>query len=190
MAAQNKILQYNLGKRVFELKEQGCPQDEIAAVLTRELQEGRGIDDTISQSTVQRFLKKTSDEESGEARTYVQKYTNASVPWDLEIIEEVQSFLLNIKRNLKEDPEDDTKLIPADIELRNRVYAATNLARVTFDKLKNLGALKPPGGASETDETDGDTNNGKPAVSTGSNIRSIANRFGVGVGKRSVGTTS
>jgi hypothetical protein len=189
MAAQNKIEQYNLGTRVFELKEQGSPQDEIATILSRELMEGRGIDDAISQSTVQRYLKKAQDEQSGEARQYVKDYTNATVPNDLKIIEEVQSFLLNIKRNLKEDP-NTGELVAAGIELRNRVYAATNLARVTFDKLKNLGALKPPGDTGETEEADGDTNNGQPAVSTGSNVRSIANRFGIGAGKSSAGTTS
>jgi len=181
MAAQNKIEQYNLGKRVFELKEQGSPQDEIATILSRELRKGRGIDDTISQSTVQRFLKRATDKESGEARQYVYNYTNATVPKDLEIIEEVQGFLLNIKRNEKKDPKTG-EMVDAGIELRNRVYAAVSLARVTFDKLKNLGALKPPGDKDETE--DEDPNNGQPAVSTGSNLRSISARFGIGTGKK------
>jgi hypothetical protein len=66
MAAQNKIEQYGLGARVLELKGQGYAQEEIASVCTRELKEERGIDDSIAQSTVQRFLKKIQKQLNGE----------------------------------------------------------------------------------------------------------------------------
>lgn len=188
MAVQNKIEQYNLQDRVLELKGQGSTQVEIGEIVTQELKE-RGIDDGITQSTVQRFLKRAKDERSEEAGQIVRDYTRGSVPRDLEIIEEVQSFLLNIKRNLKKDPESG-KLVDAGIELRNQVYAAVSLARVTFDKLRNLGALKAPRGADGTNETDGNTDNKQPSVPSGSNIRSIADRFGVGKGTGTTGNTS
>ena len=75
MAGQNKIEQYNLENRVLELKGKGCPQDDIAKIVTRELKEDRGIDDGISQSTVQRFLKKAKNEQSEEVSQYVKDYT-------------------------------------------------------------------------------------------------------------------
>lgn len=176
MAGQNKIEQYNLENRVLELKGEGCPQDDIAKIVTRELKEERGIDDGISQSTVQRFLAKKKAERSEQASAIVQDWTKITVPNDLKIIEEIQEFLINIKRNLKKD-EKTGEMVDAGIELRNRVYAAVSLARVTFDKLKNLGALKPP--EEGTGAKDGEPDIDKSPVSSGSKVRSITDRFGI-----------
>lgn len=176
MAGQNKIEQYNLESRVLELKGEGCPQDDIAKICTRELKEERGIDAGISQSTVQRFLAKKKAERSKQASTIVQDWTKITVPGDLKIIEEIQEFLINIKRDVKKDPETG-KLIPAEFELRNRVYAAVSLARVTFDKLKHLGALKPPDEGSNP--KNGEPDISKSPVPAGSKVRSIADRFGI-----------
>ncbi|HUV77061.1 MAG TPA: hypothetical protein VMW06_03280 [Desulfobacterales bacterium] len=181
MASPNKIEQYNLQILCLELKSQGYNQDDIAQKLSAELQGSREIDDSISQSAVQRFLKKIKDQRSEEAGEIVRGYTQAAVPRDLELIEEVQNFLLSIKRNEETDPETG-EVKDLKINIRDRIYAAVSLARVTFDKLKNLGALDPP----ETGETgeNGQPNTGSPAVPTGSNVRSISERFGIGAGKQ------
>jgi len=175
MAGQNKIEQYNLQNRVLELKGEGCPQDEIAQIVSRELREERGIDDGISQSTVQRFLARVRAQRSEEAGALIQDWTKITVPGDLKIIEEIQEFLINIKRDVKKDPKTG-EFIPAGIELRNRVYAAVSLARVTFDKLKNLGALEPP---KKPPVKDGKPDITKSTVPGRSKIRSIADRFGI-----------
>jgi len=181
MASPNKIEQYNLQDLCLEFKSQGLNQDAIAKKLSVELQEGRGIDDSISQSAVQRFLKKIKNQRSEEAAEIVRGYTQTTVPRDLEVIEEVQNFLLSIKRNQEADPETG-EVKDLKINIRDRIYAAVSLARVTFDKLKNLGALDPP----ETGETgdDGKPNIDASTVPAGSNIRSISNRFGIGAGKK------
>ena len=186
MAGQNKIEQYNLEARVLELKGQGCTQDTIARIVTGELIEARGIDAGISQSTVQRFLARVKAERSEQASAIVHDWTKVTVPKDLEIIEEIQDFLLNIKRNVQKNP-DTGKPEPAGIELRNQIYAATSLARVTFEKLKNLGALDPP---AEDNKADGKPYIDKSPVPSGSKVRSIAERFGISKRAGSAGLPS
>lgn len=59
MGQPSKITQYQLEARVLALRVSGASHEGIAATLTRELRSEQAIEDTISRSSVTRWLEKT-----------------------------------------------------------------------------------------------------------------------------------
>lgn len=96
MAAQNKIIKYQLTERVLELR--SLPHEQIAEKLTSELR-GKGIDDSISQPSVSRWLKKYSQECKEKATAVLNEYLDITLPADLKILDELSEFYLIIFRD-------------------------------------------------------------------------------------------
>lgn len=157
MSAQNKIEKYNLGSECLKLiAVPGATTHSVAAQLTERL-EGR---DTISQSTVSRWLQAERRERREETRKVVDEHIKEHVPKDLSALEEIETWLLGIFRNqaellklrpeLAEDPE--IKKLVEKIQgenteahdLRTRADAAMKAVKVIELKLKYAGILEDP----------------------------------------------
>ena len=160
MAGQDKITKYRLENRVLELS--GKPRTstyEIAEAVSKELQ-AKGSDDSISQSTVSRFLARVRKDRSEQTRSVVQEHIKEVVPKDLEALEEIERWFLGIFRNQAEvvkiraellKDEEVKKLLSAiegaggtGYDLKTRGNAAINALKVIELKLKYSGILETP----------------------------------------------
>ena len=157
MSARNKIEKYNLGPEVLRLDAlPGMTTYRIAELLTEGLQ-GK---DTITQSTVSRWLKGERKERRDQTRSVVNERLKKEVPKDLDALEEVQAWLMGIFRDQREliklnpewekDPE--IKALMDKIQggtdgghdLRTRIDAAMKAVKVVEVKLKYAGILEDP----------------------------------------------
>ncbi len=160
MAGQDKITKYRLENRVLELS--GKPRTstyEIAEAVTQELK-AKGIEDSVSQSTVSRFLARIRKDRSEQTRSVVQEHIKEVVPKDLEALEEIERWFLGIFRSQKEvlkiradmlKDEEVQKLLAAieqtpggSYDLKTRGNAALNALKVIELKLKYSGILETP----------------------------------------------
>jgi len=135
-----KIEKYHLEDRCLELSAApGMTGVRIAQVLTEGL-EGK---DTITQSTVCRWLKSVREERADETREVYRKYVKGHLPNDLDQVEEVQTFFLEIFRNQKFDPE-KKELSDANFSRAEQGEAGKAVVRIILDKLKLAGIQPPP----------------------------------------------
>lgn len=147
MSAVNKIEKYNLQDRTLALAAEGKSTDAIAKILTEEL-EGK---DSVSQTRVAAWLKKVRQERSEETRHVVREYIKSTVPKDMEALNEIEAWLLDIFRNQEsiKDPEtgDVTCIkLPAGKEhdLRIRSEAGMKAVKIIETKLRFAGLLENP----------------------------------------------
>ena len=135
-----KIEKYHLEDKCLELSASpGMTGVKIAQFLT-ELLDGK---DTITQSTVCRWLKSVREERADETREVYREFVKGRLPGDLEQVEEVQEFFLNIHRNLHTDPETKA-LVPANFSRAERGEAGKAVVKIILDKLKLAGVEPPP----------------------------------------------
>ena len=135
-----KIEKYHLEDRCLELSTApGMTGVRIAQVLT----EGLGGKDTITQSTVCRWLKSVREERADETREVYREFIKGRLPNDLDQIEEVQTFFLHIHRNKTFDPEKE-EFIDADFTRAERGEAGKAVVKIILDKLKLAGVEPPP----------------------------------------------
>lgn len=169
MAGQDKITKYRLEARVLELS--GVPRATtytIAEQVTQELKD-RGIGDSVSQSTVSRFLSRVRKDRSEQTRSVVQEHIKEVVPKDLQALEEIEGWLLSIFRNQKEvvkiraellKDEELKKLLsaiegggePGSYDLKVRGSAAMMALKVIELKLKYSGILETPDDKQEAEQ--------------------------------------
>ena len=134
-----KIEKYHFEDRCLELSTApGMTGVKIAQVLTEELK-GK---DTITQSSVCRWLKSVREERADETREVYREFVKGRLPGDLEQIEEVQEFFLNIHRNLTVDAVKN--LVPAGFTRAERGEAGKAVVKIIIDKLKLAGVEPPP----------------------------------------------
>ena len=135
-----KIEKYHLEDKCLDLSASpGMTGVKIAQVLTEQL----GGKDTITQSTVCRWLKSVRDERADETREVYREFIKGRLPNDLDQIEEVQEFFLNIHRNLTFDAE-KKHFISADFSRAERGEAGKSVVKIILDKLKLAGVEPPP----------------------------------------------
>lgn len=147
MSAVSKIGKYNLQDRTLALAAEGKSTDAIAKILTEEL-EGK---DSISQTSVAAWLKKIRQERSEETRHVVREYIKNTVPKDMEALNEIEAWLLDIFRNQKsvKDPETGkvtcSDLPTKDIhDLPTRSAAGMKAVKIIETKLRFAGLLENP----------------------------------------------
>jgi hypothetical protein len=127
MPAQDKIKKYELEQDVLAIR--GKTHIEIAKALT-ELLKGRGIEDSISQPTVSRYLKSVDEERKSASKAVLNEYINITLPADLKILDELSGFYLTIFRN---------KLT----EMLNRMDAAAEkFENISSSKVVDIGSFK------------------------------------------------
>lgn len=165
MAEKNKIDRYGLGARVVELYREGKTTVEIAEYLTEGFL-ASGIEDSIDQSTVSRWLKKIKDADmdarlAAEQATQevIRRRVEAGVSGDVDQIEWVQEFFYQIARN---------ELGDQKFSIKERAWAGMNLVKLIDTKLRLPGVL-----TEEEDENDTDA----PAIPSRSNVHSILGRI-------------
>lgn len=139
MAQLNKIEKYNLAERVLALAAEGKTTAQIADILTAEL---TGTD-SISQPAVSRWLKSVREERSNQTKQIVHDHIKATVPKDLEALDEVEEFMLSVFRNTKKNPETG-KNESAGYELRTRADAGMKAVKIIETKLRFAGVLDDP----------------------------------------------
>lgn len=88
MASVQKIEKYGLQERTLTLLSEGHSHQEIAEILTKEL-EGR---DTISQPAVSRWLKKVRRRRQEVVQPKVDKFLEETVESDLKCLQEMMDF--------------------------------------------------------------------------------------------------
>jgi len=141
MAAVNKIEKYRLEERVLALSAEGLTTAQIAERVSADLAEA-GIQDSISQPTVSRFLKSVRQERSEATRQRVQDHIKEVVPADLEALEEVEGWMLSQFRNDH-----------LDVEARAR--QGMRAVKIIETKLRFAGILEDPAsGRPPTDPVD------------------------------------
>lgn len=158
MSAQNKIEKYQLQDRTLELSARpGLTHTQIAEILTTELA-GRA---SVSQATVSRWLKAVRQERGEQTRQVVQDHIQATVPADLQALEEVEGWLLGIFRDQTEllKIRDTSMLGDRDLErlaaavqasegdgfdLSDRANAAMKAVKIIELKLRFAGILEDP----------------------------------------------
>ena len=134
-----KIEKYHLEDRCLELSAgPSMTGVKIAQVLT----EGLNGKDTITQSTVCRWLKSVREERADETREVYRKYVKGHLPNDLDQVEEIQTFFLGIFRNQKFDPE-KKEFVDGSFSLAEQGEAGKTVFKMIIDKLK-LGGVQPP----------------------------------------------
>lgn len=140
MAARNKIEQMGLANRILELDGNGKGETgaSIAAIINEELA-GTA---TISQPTVSRWLKSVRKDRSEQTRDIVQKHLQVQLPKDLDALEEIQSFLFGIFRNVKAGESGEE--IPAEYSEKDRTEAGMKAVKIIETKLRNAGVLEEP----------------------------------------------
>lgn len=167
MPPLNKIERYNLVDRILALSGQGKNTYEIATILIEEA-EGKY---SISQPTVARFLKGVRKDRSEQTRQIVQDYIKATVPADLDSINEVQVWLISQFRSIESMTKEAVsealgkpisekmfnklrEIFPSDpLDLRTKAEIGMKIIRIVDVKLKYAGILEPTG-ASGTTATD------------------------------------
>ena len=93
MPSVDKIKKYQLEDRILALSV-GHTTQEIATIVTDEL----NGQDSISQPTVARFIKKTREEREEVARPIINKHLADHLTTDLEILEELKRDNLAVYR--------------------------------------------------------------------------------------------
>jgi len=139
MAAINKIDKYELGELVLKLAGENKTAEAIAGIITTEL---NGID-SISQPSVSRWLKSVRQERSEQTKHIVQEHIKATVPLDLEALDEIEGFLLEVFRNKVFDPETGEATIGI-YDLKDRQNAGMNAVKIVETKLRFAGLLEDP----------------------------------------------
>ena len=139
MAAINKIDKYELGELVLKLSGENKTAEEIAGLITVKL---AGLD-SISQPSISRWLKNVRLERSEQTKHIVQEHIKATVPKDLEALDEIEQFLLEVFRNRVLDPETE---LPKDgtYDLKDRQTAGMNALKIIETKLRFAGLLEDP----------------------------------------------
>lgn len=162
---KNKIDRYGLGPRVVELYREGKTTIEIAEYITEGIK-ASGIDDSVDQSSVSRWLKKVKelDEEQREAAErvateVVRRRVEDSVEGDVNQIEWVQDFFFKICQNTLPDK---------TFTVKERVNAGVNLVKLIDTKLRLPGVMPEDDGADDTTT---------PALPARSNVHSILGRL-------------
>ena len=140
MAAQSKVTKYNLQERTLALAGEGATTDAIADILTKEL-DGK---DTISQSTVSRWLKAERKERSEQTRSIVHDHIKATVPKDLDALDEVLTFLMSHFRNVLPNPDDAEKTISQSHSIKERAEFGMRAVKIVETKLRFAGILEDP----------------------------------------------
>ena len=95
MAANNKIEQMGMGPEILDLHGQGKSTAAIAAYLNEK--HGPG---TTSQRSVARWLQEVRNERRSETKAVVHDYIKKTVPADLEALDAVEAFFLDVFRNM------------------------------------------------------------------------------------------
>ena len=135
---QTKVDKYELGKMAGSLMEQGKTTYDIADLLTKALH-NKGIDDSISQKTAQRYLTDLRDDEVKEKQRRVKaKFLDdfdLNLKSDLGAIEEAKEFFLLTMRNLEKDH--DGAILPANYDIRVRGAAGEKLLKAVELKLRH-----------------------------------------------------
>lgn len=167
MALINKIEKLGLTDRVLALTSQGKTTYEIAAILT---QEATGAY-SISQPTVARWLKGVRQERAEQTRSIVHEYIKATVPADLDSINEVQVWLIERFRSIEEVTRESVSaalgkrisqkmfdrlvsIFPTTpYDLRTRAEIGMKIIRIVDVKLKYAGILEDDAG-SKSDSVD------------------------------------
>lgn len=98
MPAQSKIEKYHLEQLALDLFEKKLTGQEIAARLTAHL----SGQDTISQPTVSRFLATVRREQKEQTKQLVHDHIQSNIVNDLEVVDEVERFLVETFRNKAE----------------------------------------------------------------------------------------
>jgi len=102
MAQKSKIVRYGLEARCAAMAfgEKPATVEEIAAALTEEL---KGAD-TISKSAVAAYLKPLRSQVREDTRDRITQHIKDQLDSDLECVEEVQLFLMNVMRDKNRKP--------------------------------------------------------------------------------------
>jgi len=170
MPAINKIERYGVAPRVLALSGEGKTTHEISQILNEEA----AGEYTISQPTVSRWLKDVRQDRSNQTRQIVHDYLKATVPTDLESINQVQAWLMDQFRSLdiispetvsealgKTIDEETFKtlvsIFPAEpLDLRTKAEIGMKIVRVVDTKLRYAGVLEDPdsAGAGSADPVD------------------------------------
>jgi len=134
MGQINKIEKNNLQGRCMDLFREGRTTAEIADILTQEL---AGVD-TISQPSVSRWLKPIRDDERDETRKRIHDHIKQTVESDLEILDEVEGFMVQEFRN----PENSV-LQRSDFGLKALRVVETKLKYALTDPTNTQDTLHP-----------------------------------------------
>ena len=134
MAQINKIEKNNLQARCMVLFREGRTTAEIADILTQELAGA----DTISQPSVARWLKPIRDDERDETRKRIHDHIKQTVESDLEILDEVEGFMVQEFRN----PENSV-LQRSDFGLKALRVVETKLKYALTDPTNTQDTLHP-----------------------------------------------
>lgn len=141
MPAANKVEKYRLEGRILALSGQGLTTHEVAEAVTRDLNE-KAINDKISAASIARFLRTVREERSAQTRELVREHIKATVPADLDALQEIESYFLTEFRN-------------DDRDLRTRGDCGMKVVRIIETKLKFAGLLDDPeAGKSSLDPVD------------------------------------
>lgn len=166
MAEKSKIDRYGLGPRVEELWRGGKTTIEIAEMVTAGFQ-ASGIDDSVDQSTVSRWLKKirTAEDEARaeferQTREVIRAKVQDGVSRDIGQIETVQDLLFRIVENKEKG---------VTYDVRTRMAAGQLLVKVIDTKLRLPGVMK---------EGDEDAS----SIPAGSSVHGILKRLEIAVG--------
>ncbi len=164
----NKVERFNLVERILALSGQGKNTYEIATILTKEA-DGKY---SISQPTVARFLKGVRKDRSEQTRQIVQDYIKATVPADLDSIEEVQAWLIKQFRSIESMTKEAVseaigkpvsekmfnrliEIFPAHpLDLRAKAEIGMKIIRIVDVKLKYAGILEGGGEGGSTTAAD------------------------------------
>lgn len=170
MPAINKIERHGVAPRVLALSGEGKTTHEISQILNEEA----AGEYTISQPTVSRWLKGVRQERGEQTRQIVHDHLRATVPTDLESINQVQSWLIDQFRSLdvvsvervsealgKPVDEETFKALvsifpAAPLDLRTKAEIGMKIVRVVDTKLRYAGVLEDPDsiGAGSPDPVD------------------------------------
>ena len=123
-----KIEKHKLEARVIALFNDGKSTHEIATVLNTEL----NGEDTISQSTVARFVKTIREDTRDATRQFIHDHIKKNVESDLETLDEIESYFVQIFRNKEKNPEYNYK-IRADFGLKALRVIETKLRYALTD---------------------------------------------------------
>jgi hypothetical protein len=130
MARQSKIVQHGLTDLLVTLYfDKGKNQEECARVLTERLTE-QGIKDSVTQTTVSRWLKEEKARREAAVREVYVKHAEETLPSDLEAINELKDWYLETFRS-------------EDSAYKRRREAASDLMRLIDTRLRIALACDP-----------------------------------------------
>lgn len=119
---ESKVKRYRLDTLAIELFNRGLTEAEIADSLTAELAQ-QGIEDQISQPTVNRFLKPIRDEDKIQTQKKIRKAVNDRIDSDIELVDEAVRFHAGCARD-------------EELKIRERSDMYMKATRIIFDKVK------------------------------------------------------